>query len=366
MGRKALQRAAAGLDFLRGQISGLEPAKQYQRVANRIFSDLQFRGSVRPATATEEFRLAAFARSDDPTAAEFVHSFASAPFLGEACLRAAGKAEAGSGCQLLTRRKVARATDDMNLLDVYGFRGRDPRRVYYLSPWEFVKWWQLENLVPLPTGTRMPQFEPSLEGRRRLLNLYLRPWVQHAHWACAVVPHISDLDVVIGVVAGQKRKRLQRKTTQNQGEHSHVQSWQDYARHHVVSQHAAMRLAPFVASYVRWTTKTICGPPKRMRRRSQPTRARMWTRAGYPSRPWRTCSTPKRPRPARATLPEAGRQLKLRKPRGNMRTPSQKNGRGTRRGTSSCDRLRQLGRNRKRLKNPGPSRRASLVCATRS
>ena len=316
IGRKALERAAAGLNFLHGQICGLEPAKQYQRVANRVFSDLQFRGSIRPAT--EEFRLAAFARNDDPTAAEFVRSFASAP----QAATSSENAEAQSTCKLVTRRKVSLATEDMNVLNVYGFRGRDPR-VYYLSPWEFVKWWQLENVkppdrytgagkelscwtpagrellskrasskppipgkhyvikevlpcgnenvlvlpnhpcvgslrhrcvlrkraipvVPVPTGMRMPQFEPHLAGKCRLLNLYLRPWVQHVHWASAHVPLVSDLDVPISAVTRKSRKRLWGKTTPEQIERGHAQSWQDYVRYHVVSQHAACTIRGFV------------------------------------------------------------------------------------------------------------------------
>ena len=31
--------------------------------------------------------------------------------------------------------------------EVYGFRGRDAA-LYYLSPWEFTKWWSVEYLKP--------------------------------------------------------------------------------------------------------------------------------------------------------------------------------------------------------------------------
>ena len=35
-------------------------------------------------------------------------------------------------------------------VELYGYRGRDPR-VYYLSPWEFVMFWAAEDLQP-PIG----------------------------------------------------------------------------------------------------------------------------------------------------------------------------------------------------------------------
>ena len=42
--------------------------------------------------------------------------------------------------------------------EVYGFRGRDAS-LYYLSPWEFTKWWSVEYLKPPSTYER--KFEES-------------------------------------------------------------------------------------------------------------------------------------------------------------------------------------------------------------
>ena len=46
-------------------------------------------------------------------------------------------------------------TTEIKLSEVYGWRGQDVR-VYYLSPWEFVKWWTLKKLRPPPNTGPVP------------------------------------------------------------------------------------------------------------------------------------------------------------------------------------------------------------------
>ena len=68
-----------------------------------------------------------------------------------------------------------RSTFSIPFEEVYGFRGRDAA-VYYLSPWEFTKWWSVEYLKPPPVYERSfdaPKtqwLDGGLEHWRRTLN----------------------------------------------------------------------------------------------------------------------------------------------------------------------------------------------------
>ncbi|CAK9045091.1 unnamed protein product, partial [Durusdinium trenchii] len=143
VGRKELQQAAKQLHFLHTNAGKDPTGTHYRKVASRVFGDLEFRCSVRPIT--EEFMLAGFGDSQDPTAAECIRSFPVVPFVGAEWLTYLdGRNE--------IRYKVKPAgytTTEIKLSEVYGWRGQDTR-VYYLSPWEFVKWWTLKKLRPPP------------------------------------------------------------------------------------------------------------------------------------------------------------------------------------------------------------------------
>ena len=149
VGRKELQQAAKQLHFLHTNAGKDPTGAHYRKVASRVFGDLEFRCSVRPIT--EEFMLAGFSDGQDPTAAECIRSFPTAPFIGiEWLTMLDGRKE--------HRHKVKPAgytTTEIKLSEVYGWRGQDVR-VYYLSPWEFVKWWTLKKLRPPPNTGPVP------------------------------------------------------------------------------------------------------------------------------------------------------------------------------------------------------------------
>lgn len=141
IGKKELEQAAKQLHYLHTTETQDPDGQHYRKVATRVFGDLEFRCSVRPIT--EEFMLAGFGYASEPTAAECIRSFPVVPFVG---------------CEWLTwldgvsevRHKVDPHNfrhSNLKLSEVYGWRGKDIR-VYYLSPWEFVKWWSLKKLQP--------------------------------------------------------------------------------------------------------------------------------------------------------------------------------------------------------------------------
>ena len=138
IGKKELEQAAKQLHYLHTTDTTDPDGQHYRKVATRVFGDLEFRCSVRPIT--EEFMLAGFGYTTEPTAAECIRSFPVVPFVG---------------CEWLTwldgssevRHKVDPHNfrhSNLKLSEVYGWRGKDIR-VYYLSPWEFVKWWSLKK-----------------------------------------------------------------------------------------------------------------------------------------------------------------------------------------------------------------------------
>ena len=140
LGRKELQHAAKQLHFLETAAAD-DPAAQQRKVAHRVLGDLEFRCSTRPMT--EEFMLAGFATSTEPTSAECIRSFPVVPFVGTEWLSILDNFTE-------TRQRVKPSNPHSSTIkfsEVYGWRGTDPR-VWFLSPWEFVKWWTVKKLQP--------------------------------------------------------------------------------------------------------------------------------------------------------------------------------------------------------------------------
>ncbi|CAE7344756.1 TTC28 [Symbiodinium sp. CCMP2592] len=138
IGKKQMQRAVQNLHYLTEQVSAKEPGQQFQKAANRVFADLQFGGVVRPAA--EEFRLASHA-DKEVLAGEFLRNFASAPFCGFTLLSLANGEERQINVQVGRKQQW----EAVNILELYAYRGQQ-ENVRYLSPWEFVKWWELQRL----------------------------------------------------------------------------------------------------------------------------------------------------------------------------------------------------------------------------
>ena len=153
VGAFELKQAALNLKFLEDKLQSKSHAAQFHHAANRMLSDLEFRGHVRPIT--EEFNLAGNFHQHDVCNAEFYRTYRNVSFYGAGLLR-----------RLRSLKDALRNNDTKTLLlrrpfphqrpgnkfrvsfdDAYGYRGKSPS-LYYLSPWEFTALWQLEYLKP--------------------------------------------------------------------------------------------------------------------------------------------------------------------------------------------------------------------------
>ena len=103
-----------------------------------------------------------------------------------------------------------------------------------------------EPLIPYPTTCPLPKPDMSKDAQARLLNVYLRPWTLDLKSATRHVPHITALDLEIGLRSMHPRKRLWTKTAP--GPRSHHLAWKAYIQQHVVSEHAARTIRNFLAA----------------------------------------------------------------------------------------------------------------------
>ena len=85
------------------------------------------------------------------------------------------------------------------------------------------------------------------EDQARLLNVYLRPWTLDAREASPHVPHIAALDLPFNARTQPKpRHRLVGK--QSPAARSHLVTWKEYIKAHIVSQHAKITIQIFLAA----------------------------------------------------------------------------------------------------------------------
>ena len=118
-------------------------------------------------TAPEEFNLAANLHSQDPTNAEFIRSFRTQSFPGRRfvvlCESEMKKVSQRFRKGLLTARKKPVGDEKIltyHIEEIYGYRGRDPR-VLYLSPWEFLMFWEVQQ-VGKPTVSTSDKISLSI------------------------------------------------------------------------------------------------------------------------------------------------------------------------------------------------------------
>ena len=209
VGKFELRQASMNLRFLANTIKHRSNRQQYHHVANRMLGDLEFRGHARPAIeefnlaanhdssdvtkaeflrtfATDTFlgaellrreeqlhklnassagAPAAQRRHTEETEEKFVHctsathdqddaqqktQSADAIVAANSCRDRISQDEAMhvlSSIRLAQPLKefVPRISTQISFTDKYGYRGTAPE-LYYLSPWEFTKWWACELL----------------------------------------------------------------------------------------------------------------------------------------------------------------------------------------------------------------------------
>ena len=174
IGRRLVLLASKSLNYMEPNLSEKTPHQQWRRVVNRMFTDICHRCTSRPAA--EEFNLAAFAHDQDVTNAEFVRTFQSVNFPGAQFVKKLehemGRTRTQSVQKLLAvpTNKPSGWEEDVVLKyipELYGFRGHLPiyKDVYYLSPWEFLKWWNIKRLPkPAKRNPSMNDTPPLRSG----------------------------------------------------------------------------------------------------------------------------------------------------------------------------------------------------------
>ena len=153
VGKYELKAASANLASLLQKMGDKKKVAQWAKVVNRMFTDLETKGTLR--TAPETFNLAANLHDHDILNAEFVRTFRNADFPGGAFMRRHEAVMKQSDQQVAAVSRLPRKphrnsmyqTTSANWVDLYGFRSKHDR-VHYLSPWEFLMWWEPFRLHP--------------------------------------------------------------------------------------------------------------------------------------------------------------------------------------------------------------------------
>jgi len=143
LGSFELKSTSSALPYLLERIRTLKTAAaQLAQVTNRLITTLEGKGILR--SAAESFTLAGKARQKDELSAEFVRTFRSQNFNGscyllklEALRKPGAKTQ---GVRVMLPSSQQSLYFEPPEVDLYGFRGEDPR-VLYLSPWEFHTYW---------------------------------------------------------------------------------------------------------------------------------------------------------------------------------------------------------------------------------
>ena len=104
--------------------------------------------------------------------------------------------------------------------------------------------------VPCPMRTPLPHGRMTREGRGRLCNIYLRPWVLHHPWATTAVPHITHLDrvpVPVESLPATRYKIMRKSADPNRVEVvGHRKAWKHYIRGNVVSETSVTLITNFL------------------------------------------------------------------------------------------------------------------------
>ena len=151
-GKRELKAAGECLNYMSTGLADKTAGQQWHRISHRVLQDAQHRCMLR--TAPEEVNLSVNAHEQDVTNAEFLRTFRSQEFPGGQLVKRLeherGEEIERSVNKAVPARKASLGQAPIfvqSFEDTYGFRGKDPR-VYYLSPWEFLMQWELEQLQP--------------------------------------------------------------------------------------------------------------------------------------------------------------------------------------------------------------------------
>lgn len=153
VGKFVLRATAESLNYVELGLHDKSAGRQWYRTCNRMITDLNHRCTMR--TAPEEFNLAANNDKHDHMNAEFIRSYRAATFPGVRFVRLL-ESELNRTQTRVRHGFLPVRAEPVNkemirtyhLEEIYGYRGCD-ERVYRLSPWEFVMFWEVYR-VPTP------------------------------------------------------------------------------------------------------------------------------------------------------------------------------------------------------------------------
>jgi len=144
VGRFQMKAARKMLPKVTAKLALLNSSSQKAHLVNKLYNILEGRGKLR--TGAEEFNLAANARPTDESFAEFFSTFV--PWFMNChellhCLeREKASSEYSEGQHLqFKKRPLERDTVFYNYAEIYGYRPPE-ERLLYLSPFEFLMWWE--------------------------------------------------------------------------------------------------------------------------------------------------------------------------------------------------------------------------------
>ena len=150
-GRFVLRATAESLNYVELGLKDKSAGRQWYKICNRMITDWNHRCTMR--TAPDEFNLSANQHKHDPMTAEFIRSYMSVSFPGQRFINLLESEMKGEMKRLRQGVLPVRAETvekevirTYHLEEIYGYRGQD-ERVYYLSPWEFVMFWEVHRVT---------------------------------------------------------------------------------------------------------------------------------------------------------------------------------------------------------------------------
>ena len=152
-GKFVLRATAESLNYVELGLKDKSAGRQWYRTCNKMMTDWNHNCTMR--TAPEECNLSANQHEQDPMNAEFIRSYMTKSFPGQRFVRLLEsemkRDPARSRKGVLPVRSDPVEKEEIrtyHLEELYGYRGCD-ERVYYLSPWEFLMFWEVQR-VPSP------------------------------------------------------------------------------------------------------------------------------------------------------------------------------------------------------------------------
>ena len=177
VGRYELRASCGNLARMMDTLPHQRHFSQYLRIVNRMFTDLETKGTLR--TAPEVYNLAAHLNVRDPCDAEFVRTFESCVFAGGQLLyryewerKHCGRERTFVSLNAPAPRKGFATSVQCDSAEAYGHRGYD-ERVRYLSPWEFVMWWVVKPLLPPSAVSGAARFTAWCTGGKEYFDQHV-------------------------------------------------------------------------------------------------------------------------------------------------------------------------------------------------